>query len=651
MGTIPASKFVQVTPGVIGAGGTGLLMIGLMLDNGTRVPLGQVLSFPSAAGINSYFGAASVQAAEAAVYFAGFTNSPIKPSAMLVAQFNQQAVPAWLRGGNAGTMTLQQLQALSGSLSVTVDGVVRNAGGINLSGASSFSAAAGIIQTALNAATPAGTQLTGSIAYSSASFTGSISGSVLTVSTVASGTLAIGATMGTAGGVAAGTIIQGQLSGTPGGAGTYAVSNSQAVAAQAGLTAAYSTLTATAITSGTLAPGQTVAGSGVGASDIITQQLSGTAGSVGTYALTGTGAVVSEPLTASGTPVVVTYDSTSGGFLITSGAGIAGASSTISYATGTLATPLFLTQAAGAVASQGGAPQTPAAFMAALTLVTTNWASFWTDFDPDGGFSNQLKLAFANWNGLENNEFLYVPEDTDITPTESTNATASLGNILKANATSGTAPIYLPSELYHAAFVCGSIASIDFTRQNGRTTLAYRSQSGLVPGVTNETVSNNLDANGYNYYCAVATASEQFQFFYSGLVSGEFLWIDSYVNQIWMNAGLQQAILTLFTQAPSISYNPAGYSLIAAACQTVINAALNFGAIRQNVPLSPLQAAEVNAAAGVAIDGILSTQGWYLQILPASAQVRAARQSPPVTLWYMDGQSVQQINLFNEEVA
>jgi len=63
------------------------------------------------------------------------------------------------------------------------------------------------------------------------------------------------------------------------------------------------------------------------------------------------------------------------------------------------------------------------------------------------------------------------------------------------------------------------------------------------------------------------------------------------------------------------------------------------------VPLSASQAASVNAAAGQKIDNILSTVGWYLKIGPASPAVRQARGTPPCTLWYTDGGSIQKITL------
>ena len=81
-----------------------------------------------------------------------------------------------------------------------------------------------------------------------------------------------------------------------------------------------------------------------------------------------------------------------------------------------------------------------------------------------------------------------------------------------------------------------------------------------------------------------------------------------------------------------------------------INAAMNFGAMRAGVPLSAAQIAEVNAAAGQSIDQTLASRGWYFQVLPASAQTRGQRKSPPCKLWYMDGESVQQLNIASVDV-
>ena len=75
-----------------------------------------------------------------------------------------------------------------------------------------------------------------------------------------------------------------------------------------------------------------------------------------------------------------------------------------------------------------------------------------------------------------------------------------------------------------------------------------------------------------------------------------------------------------------------------------INEALNFGAFGPGV-LSPTQIQQVNSQAGASIAGTLQSQGYYLQIKPASASTRNARTSPPATFWYITEGSVQSIQL------
>src|SRR6266568_4501070 len=147
--TIPASSIVNVTPSVISAGGSALDLIGLMLTSGTRVPIGTVQAFANAAAVNSYFGAAAIEAIEAGVYFNGFDGSTVKPGSLLMAQYPTASVAAYLRGGSLAALSLAGLQLLSGTLGVVVDGSLRQ-GVINLSGASSFSNGASIIQAGLS---------------------------------------------------------------------------------------------------------------------------------------------------------------------------------------------------------------------------------------------------------------------------------------------------------------------------------------------------------------------------------------------------------------------------------------------------------------------------------------------------------------------
>jgi hypothetical protein len=140
---------------------------------------------------------------------------------------------------------------------------------------------------------------------SAATFTGSISTTTLTVTSVLSGTIAVGqAIFGN--NVSQNTVITALGTGT-GGVGTYTVSNSQttasttinSVASPAIVTGAISgtTLTVSAVTSGTLRIGQTIEGTGVTDGTIIKAFGTGSGG-VGTYTVSASQTVSSTTIYA-----------------------------------------------------------------------------------------------------------------------------------------------------------------------------------------------------------------------------------------------------------------------------------------------------------------------------------------------------------------
>lgn len=144
-----------------------------------------------------------------------------------------------------------------------------------------------------------GASVTASIAASTASVTGSIANDVLTVTAVGSGTLVVGGTLsGT--GVATGTMITQQLTGTPGGIGTYLVNIPEQTVASTTISETYGTMTVTAVGSGALAVGDLLAGAGVSAGTYITAFGTGSGGN-GTYIVTPTQTVGSETITANAT--------------------------------------------------------------------------------------------------------------------------------------------------------------------------------------------------------------------------------------------------------------------------------------------------------------------------------------------------------------
>lgn len=125
---------------------------------------------------------------------------------------------------------------------------------------------------------------------------GVVDKTVLTASGV-TGTIAIGATI-SGSGVTSGTTITEQLSGTAGGAGTYAVSIPQTVASTT-ITGAYGVLTVGGTVTGSFAVGNVLSGTGVDAGTVITALGTGTGGA-GTYIVSSATVVSSTAISGTG---------------------------------------------------------------------------------------------------------------------------------------------------------------------------------------------------------------------------------------------------------------------------------------------------------------------------------------------------------------
>lgn len=339
---------------------------------------------------------------------------------------------------------------------------------------------------------------------------------------------------------------------------------------------------------------------------------------------------------------VVTYSSLTRAFQITSGT--RGEGSAVGYATAVgsgmdLAALLGLRQADGALQSDGMDARSPAQNMAAVLESTLNWVCFSTVWEPDLA----TKLLLAAWNNsLGKPRYVYVPWDTDVTACQSLMA-SDFGSRLGVAGYCGCSPVYGGADL--AAFVLGVAACIDVDRTNGRLTFAYKAQDGQPVTVSDGSAAQALLAKGYNFYGSYHTANDEFRFFQNGQITGSFAWLDTHINAVCIYNDLQLAILNLFASVNSLPYNEAGYDQVRAACKDPIVKYLNFGAIVPGVPLSHAQAAQVNREAGQNIAPTLERDGWYLQIKPATAQNRAARDTPPCSFWYMDGGSIQRLDM------
>lgn len=184
--TIPASQIVTINPAVVSGPGNSLAMNGLYLTQNTQMPTNTVFNFPTPAAVSKFFGPGSAEATQALIYFAGYSKSTIKPGGMLFAAFNLAARAAFLQSGSLAAVTLTQLQAFTGVLTITVDGTPETSATITLAGATSFSNAATLILAGFTSPLFA---VTWNAVASAFVFTSTLTGATATI-TFATGTLA-----------------------------------------------------------------------------------------------------------------------------------------------------------------------------------------------------------------------------------------------------------------------------------------------------------------------------------------------------------------------------------------------------------------------------------------------------------------------------
>jgi hypothetical protein len=147
--TINIDALISTSAGVIKPSGDGLQFNGLLITENTQLPVAQFLTLNTLLQVQDYFGSSSSEAAIAAVYFNSFDNSTKIPNALNFYHHANAARGAFLRGGDMSAVTLTQLKAMTGTLTITVDAETHTTASIVLTTATSFSNAATLITAAI----------------------------------------------------------------------------------------------------------------------------------------------------------------------------------------------------------------------------------------------------------------------------------------------------------------------------------------------------------------------------------------------------------------------------------------------------------------------------------------------------------------------
>ena len=460
----------------------------LVLDPGNDLSPYKVVSFNNETAVANYFGVSSVEAELASDYFTTYGSS----ANMLFVRYPVDGSRAHVFGANISGMTLPQLQAINGTLSIISQGYAISAS-VNLKNVQGFTGAGVAITNALDANLPVAAVTTGdSITPVSVSFTATLdSTGLLDVTSISSGTIEIGAEISGAGVPTTGAQIYSQETGTPGGVGVYnlysAIGN---ISSAETMTETYGVLTVGSVSSGTVADGEEVTDKtgNVLSYTAIEDNLSGS-GAGSTWLVNNAQTVASESMTMTAAPLQVGYLTVTGAtensnyFYVSQNGNFAFDSSSLSYMGGTAAGPLGLTQASGAfVSSPGQIVTDPSAWMNNFVQNESDqFGSFQTDWTQLAQLAPEQQDALEAWAQSTGGQFQFLQNYTGTTPP----AGSSTGTVDPAGTYSGagaSAPTLASAGTYIPAAGATSVEA-EITDSAGTYSLAGASAPTLAqPG-------------------------------------------------------------------------------------------------------------------------------------------------------------------------
>ena len=279
--------------------------------------------------------------------------------------------------------------------------------------------------------------------------------------------------------------------------------------------------------------------------------------------------------------------------------------------------------------SDGQDANTVTQSMENLTDKFTNFVTFTTLDEP----TDEEALELAQWattNYTAGVLYLYVCWDTSKANFDSNN-TEVISEQLQVENIGATCVCF---GVTMAAFVMGVTASIAWDQANSTITYAFKHLSGFGADINSTKEANALDKHKVLYMGNFATRNDNFILSYNGAMLGEWDWLDAYINAVWLCNALQVQLMAMIEAANRIPYNENGYAKIRSNCKDIIERAINNGVIDLGVNISNAQKAELTTLLGADYSDEIRNNGYFLQIVDATAAIRQARNTPSINLVY-----------------
>lgn len=273
----------------------------------------------------------------------------------------------------------------------------------------------------------------------------------------------------------------------------------------------------------------------------------------------------------------VVYDATNKRFVISS-------ASSLTYATGTVATALGLVEGAG-ILSESSSAMTALETITASAELSNNFFSFC--------FLDALSVeditAVAEWTDNQNVKYMY---SVGVLP-------SNYSSIQTAVKDYDGVALTLDTYNEHAEFMpMSAFAAVDYRKPNSTMDVFYKQFDGVTPTVTTNSARLVYDPLRINYYGTTQQAGQAISFYQDGILQGSIPSMTVYANEAWLKDAFITDILNLRMGLDSLPANNTGKSLVMSALMETINLALSNGVVLAGKELTALQKAYITTITG-----------------------------------------------------
>lgn len=331
-----------------------------------------------------------------------------------------------------------------------------------------------------------------------------------------------------------------------------------------------------------------------------------------------------------------------------------GATKTMNYFSSVstnLATILQFTLAQNAVLSQGQNATSPADNMTNLSVGFTDQFSIIFVDTLGGDLDDTINFGVATWVSAQGDRYSHFLWSNEVALESQSDTTSIWYQVNQAglnNISIFDEVLYNNSDRAFAA--AGIFASVDLTQPNSAITLAFKTQTGLLPSVTSTAIAQILDGPGtvnpngksINYYgnVGIGGTNNQVNWFYGSYTTGKWTYIDNLVAQIWIAIQFQTSLANLFGSVGQVPNDPDGQGQIRSVLTAAANDCITNGIIAVGVVFDASTVQEIKTDFGVNAQEL--TNNGYVIVNSASSQaLRQIRESSPWFFLYVKGSAIQ----------